>query len=371
MMITDPHFKTWTNQYYDYHGECDMILVQNNLLEIHIRTQIMPPGGWSTILAVAIKIGSDVLEMSGSGYFFNSVFSLLPPASVGGYPVVIGSYGPMIVLAGGQKIQLSLYSIHVAVEVVGHTTDFYDSNGMCGNWSSYGFIGRNGTGTLSNALDFAEEWQVDTTQGDPQLFQTSALHQCNAVRRSLVEKKSPDRALVRRAADECAYIENVQNRNNCNFDILMTGDVGFAKQKVYQAPEEVKEICQAISTDCERKGGKCVWRCDTKVYDCLPRLCKYVDGVQQSGGNGQLANVTYVEGCSCAVPKSPTMETTATPTRRPVDTKSPVKTRPPAIPTTAAPTNAPTIGPSGSTCYASPGMITFSVVFVSNYIATY
>jgi hypothetical protein len=107
-------------------------------------------------------------------------------------------------------------------------------------------------------------------------------------------------------------------------------------------------ICSAVSTDCERKGGKCVLNCDKSANICLQNLCKYVDGVQSnSSNNGATSGGTDDKGCVCAVPKAPTE------------------------PTTAAPTNAPTVGPSGSTCYASPGMITFSVVFVSNYIATY
>jgi hypothetical protein len=295
------------NQYYDYHGGCDMILVKNSLIEIHIRTKINQVGLyiWSVITGVAIKIGNDVLEMQEmpSTYFVNTVPSLLPPAVVGGNPV--SAYGPngfAINLGVGQLIRVSSYGYGMTVEIVGHVTTFYDSKGMCGSWTSNGFIGRNGITTLPNALDFAAEWEVGL--GDPQLFLTSALHQCNVARRSLVKRQSPDRVLEELANTECAYIQNVQIRNNCIFDIVVAGDIGYAQQKAYLAPEEVKEVCQAVSTDCEGKGGKCIWRCDTKDYDCLPKLCKYVDGVQ-TNITGQLENATYVEGCSCAVPKSP------------------------------------------------------------------
>ena len=39
----DPHFKTWNNTYFDFHGQCDMVLLSNPSfdggagLEVHVR----------------------------------------------------------------------------------------------------------------------------------------------------------------------------------------------------------------------------------------------------------------------------------------------------------------------------------------------
>merc|ERR1711935_803940 len=62
----DPHFKTWTGDKYDYHGECDLVLVDhpafaNDLgLKIHIRTERVKY--FSFISNIAVQIGDDVLE---------------------------------------------------------------------------------------------------------------------------------------------------------------------------------------------------------------------------------------------------------------------------------------------------------------------
>jgi hypothetical protein len=42
----DPHFKTWQGQHYDYHGECDLVLLHSSEfgsglgLDVHIRTKL-------------------------------------------------------------------------------------------------------------------------------------------------------------------------------------------------------------------------------------------------------------------------------------------------------------------------------------------
>jgi hypothetical protein len=64
----DPHFKTWGGHHYDYHGECDLVLLHNAAFEsgmgidVHIRTKIRRD--MSYISSAALKIGKDVLEVA-------------------------------------------------------------------------------------------------------------------------------------------------------------------------------------------------------------------------------------------------------------------------------------------------------------------
>lgn len=60
----DPHFRTLQHYAYDFHGECDLVLLKSSLMDIHIRTKEM--GGWSGISACAIHMkdaDDDLLEI--------------------------------------------------------------------------------------------------------------------------------------------------------------------------------------------------------------------------------------------------------------------------------------------------------------------
>ncbi|CAB9517124.1 Protein of unknown function (DUF1800) [Seminavis robusta] len=67
----DPHIRGWNGATWDFHGSCDLVLLQdltfhNGLgLTIHIRTQLKT--WWSFIKSAAIQIGDDVLEVQGGG----------------------------------------------------------------------------------------------------------------------------------------------------------------------------------------------------------------------------------------------------------------------------------------------------------------
>ena len=64
----DPHFKTWTGEKFDYHGECDLVLVDhpefdNGLgLKLHIRTTRV--SYYSYMEEIALQIGDDVLQFT-------------------------------------------------------------------------------------------------------------------------------------------------------------------------------------------------------------------------------------------------------------------------------------------------------------------
>ena len=61
---------TWVGEAFDYHGQCDLVLVKDPDfadglgLDIQIRTKLIR--FWSYIKQAAIRIGDDILEIEGS-----------------------------------------------------------------------------------------------------------------------------------------------------------------------------------------------------------------------------------------------------------------------------------------------------------------
>lgn len=77
----DPHFATWRGNPFDFHGQCDLVLLHapdfgfGMGLDVHIRTKIRYD--YSYIESAAIQVGSDfLLEVSGFGqHFLNGVYA--------------------------------------------------------------------------------------------------------------------------------------------------------------------------------------------------------------------------------------------------------------------------------------------------------
>merc|ERR1719491_792447 len=65
----DPHITTWGEVTYDFHGECDLVLLENpNFngglgMDIHVRSKKM--FHWSYISSAALLIGDDIFEVRG------------------------------------------------------------------------------------------------------------------------------------------------------------------------------------------------------------------------------------------------------------------------------------------------------------------
>ncbi len=73
--FTDPHFKTFSGEYFSYHGECDLVLLKSLGfafgvgIHVHIRTTRIdnPSYSFSYISGVAVKLGDDILEARADG----------------------------------------------------------------------------------------------------------------------------------------------------------------------------------------------------------------------------------------------------------------------------------------------------------------
>ena len=350
-----------------------MVLITNPVLDLHIRTKNF--SGWSGIESAAIRIGGDKLEVTATGtIFLNNVdVTVSPPATIGGYPFSVLAGPPVnhrLNMAGGQYIELTqTFGSTLQVDVLGHGSDFGRSEGLCANWtanSPNALVDRDHVTVyplmpIQNA--YGEEWQVQPSAGDPLLFQTSASAQClysQGGGRCKTPGTPECQNQMNEANNACANVPDIRNaKTNCVFDVLTTGDVGAANAVAYTNPiiAEPAEICTDIidtagNSECKKRGGRCVWRCDDATHTCIDTLCK-----------------GPTEGCSCALPmtRAPVKPNdTRAPTKVPVkpnDTRAPTKvpvkpvpvpikpTKPPTKPpTTRKPTRAPTKKPIKKPC---------------------
>ncbi|CAB9522562.1 expressed unknown protein [Seminavis robusta] len=80
----DPHFKRWDGSHYEFHGGCDLLLLNNpdfnngQGMHIYARTKIVR--WWSYIDQVVVKIGDDVFEVHGKNTRVPDCLQLEPNA---------------------------------------------------------------------------------------------------------------------------------------------------------------------------------------------------------------------------------------------------------------------------------------------------
>ncbi|CAJ1947811.1 unnamed protein product [Cylindrotheca closterium] len=340
----DPHFCTFNENCYAYHGVCDMVFLRNALVEIHIRTKSLGRRHWSSLSGIAMRIGNDTLEMDDNAYYYlngESLASGAPPVALAGsFPFSVSSSGVgSLQLSGGQFIQLSQFGTVLNLQVHGHGSDFRDSNGMSGKWDRLPLIGRDGLSVFENTTEFAMEWEINASKGDLQLFREAAQSSC----REPGPRPEPDVATLELARTACANILDDVLNENCVFDVTSTGDVSFAQSEIYTEPLQSGGVCASSSEDCELRGGSCVWRCDTATSNCLPDLCSLVQSVETFENESETAE-SLVDGCSCEIPFA--NEPTAFASSAPSSTPTPVPTSPPSLVPTTSPTPVPTSSPT-------------------------
>jgi len=236
----DPHFKTWTGEKYDYHGECDLVLVDNPAfadglgLQVHIRTTAVKY--FSFIEKVAVQIGTDVLEFDNDveNFLINGVKveknRKYHKTHLGGYLVRRDKKAISIVLdkQGNAKIDLhTRKNGFPSVIVDGGTTDiFKGSLGLLGDWATGKRFARDGKTELNghDGTAFALEWQV--SDKEPMLFADARFPQfptsCTPP-----AKRDHNRlgfsSFEKEAEKACAHWK--EDKDDCIFDVIATRDV--------------------------------------------------------------------------------------------------------------------------------------------------
>eukprot|EP00980_Cylindrotheca_fusiformis_P008475 scaffold1794_cov107-Cylindrotheca_fusiformis.AAC.2 len=246
----DPHFRKWNGDHFEYHGQCDMILVKDEDfadglgLEVQIRT----------------KLGSPDLSVNKANnhYWINSVYQG-QVTSLGGFPVkatyegkhknkrwFFSKYGGgnkisrsfEIDLSSrypGQKIVIGSFKEFVRVDFHNAKADaFGNSVGMLGDFATGKTLARDGTTELNDYTMLGHEWQVLPHQDDDGMLFHNVSHpqfpekcidpEAGAMkrrRRRLGESSITDE----QAEAACASIENVLDRKDCIYDILVTQDL--------------------------------------------------------------------------------------------------------------------------------------------------
>lgn len=271
----DPHFTTWHGQKYDYHGECDLVYTKcSNFnhgkgLQLHLRTRHVKPKNWSTISGIALQIDNDVFELTEVGDFYiNSKKNPALPMMLGGHNLskarhvkTLGN-GELkvhdaykISLVDGSSLKVGFTSWGKAKEFLyfkfnsyHDVDDFSDCVGLSSSYSDNShkgqgiLIGRNGTHYKRNLIDtvnFAEEWQV-RPDADGKLFKKAEGPQFpEECVRSPFDVRDGRRHLEAlyaenggenhvRAMEACKHHMNEGERENCVFDVLVTGDENMA-----------------------------------------------------------------------------------------------------------------------------------------------
>ncbi|CAJ1965151.1 unnamed protein product [Cylindrotheca closterium] len=249
--IGDPHFRTWRNEHFEYHGQCDLILVKDPTfafgkgLEVQIRTKLIRY--WSYIKSAVIRIGSDILEVQGDAemkgiakYWFNLEYQKDDMETIGGFPVNvhIRSERKRIVTIDldsvypEQKIVISTWKEFVKVDFVNPTQEsFGNSVGMLGNFHSGKTYARDGQTVLDDFWQLGEEWQV--LPSDDMLFYATEYPQfpekClepeeaqgDRRRRQLQESNVSEEE----AEAACSQLKDPLSIKDCVYDILATQDL--------------------------------------------------------------------------------------------------------------------------------------------------
>eukprot|EP00526_Cylindrotheca_closterium_P008699 CAMPEP_0113648082 /NCGR_PEP_ID=MMETSP0017_2-20120614/25485_1 /TAXON_ID=2856 /ORGANISM="Cylindrotheca closterium" /LENGTH=507 /DNA_ID=CAMNT_0000560243 /DNA_START=144 /DNA_END=1667 /DNA_ORIENTATION=+ /assembly_acc=CAM_ASM_000147 len=254
----DPHFKTWQNEHFEYHGQCDLVLTKNPDfanglgIDVHIRTKLVRY--WSYIKNAVIRIGNDVLEIEGSGiefdpethYWINFEFQG-ELTEFAGFPVKMFSQQGTAVTKNrieidldsvypGQKIVLSTYKEFVKVSFENASEEsFGKSVGMLGDFNTGKTLARDGVTMLNDFTDLGHEWQV--LPSDKHLFREVSAPQfpdgCidpEDPRGERRRRRRLDGSLVSEEEAEaaCAGLHDELDRKDCVYDILATQDLDMA-----------------------------------------------------------------------------------------------------------------------------------------------
>jgi hypothetical protein len=260
----DPHFKTFGGEMYDYHGECDLVLLHNpefkNVgMDIHIRTKISD--FWSAVETAAVKIGDEVIEIhadpdSHDWLWFNRQANgeledgTWYHSQVAGFLVryreVTGRVGLTrevnIYLEGSKEIlRLKAFKSFVRIDIAWTGSKNYDNSmGLLGSQAHNGLrLARDGKTFIEDVNAFGQEWQVQPMV-DGQLFHSYE----NAVvgKKCVLPPSMDSEELAMRqqrrlaesgmtledAEDACDHLVDPEEKQACVFDVLATQDLSMA-----------------------------------------------------------------------------------------------------------------------------------------------
>jgi hypothetical protein len=244
----DPHFKTWRGHHFDFHGECDLVLLHSSEfgsgigLDVHIRTKLRRD--MSYISSATLRIGTDILEVESQGvYYLNGVVDAELPDEFSGFEVfhtqpTDKQHVFEVHLGAEERINVKTYKDFVSIMILkGQGKHFGDSVGLMGDFGKGRMLARDGITVLDDVNAFGQEWQV--LESEAILFRRLRLPQhpmectlppsmqASQIRRRLLESS------VDELAAEKACVHWGEGKDDCVFDVLMTGDLEMAMVSAY------------------------------------------------------------------------------------------------------------------------------------------
>jgi hypothetical protein len=144
-----------------------------------------------------------------------------------------------VYLGGRERIKLKTYKDFVSVLIEqGKSEHFLNSVGLMGDFQMGHMVARDGKTVMYDANAFVQDWQVLDTE--PSLFHTVRLPQHpnistmptpmqeSQLRRRLSESSSVDQLAAEKACEHLG-----EGKDNCDFDVLTTGDLERAMVGAY------------------------------------------------------------------------------------------------------------------------------------------
>lgn len=240
----DPHVKRWDQKRFDFHGECDLVLLHSDHvnggvpLDLHVRTTIR--GHFSYIESAAMRVGNTIFQLDTDKFFVNgeeyndsSLLSLafdeftVKPVKMEGAAKIY-----TVILTDWSTIKFKVIKNFISVAVSGHEDDFAQSWGLLGDYYTGDALGRDGR-LMDDLLEYGMEWQV--TADEPKLFQENRAPQLPEARCIMPTETSTTRRRRLRTVQDmelAASAERVCNTKedfeSCMEDVLATGDIDLA-----------------------------------------------------------------------------------------------------------------------------------------------
>lgn len=250
----DPHFTTWNGFKFDFHGGCDLVMLENPEfasglgLKIHIRTTLDASNTWSFISEAVIQLGDNTLEVrggsSGSGtYWINGQqgqeVQEEGQSSLGDFHVNLSRINDhkgrvRLDLGNGNAIAIETFKRMVRVNLGArqHPESFSGSVGVLGSYDTGDMLARDGKTIMEDPTEFGQEWQV--LSSEPMLFHEVGPIQhptkCVMPNKNLVAQASRrlgEGITEDDAALACARV-SPQDRDACIFDVMATNDKDLA-----------------------------------------------------------------------------------------------------------------------------------------------
>jgi len=262
----DPHFKTHGGELYDFHGGCDLVLMENPRfkndlgMSIHIRTKIET--WWSYVSASAIRVGDETLEVVGGDQdnwlYINGVankfledkkwysvqFSGLKlrfkqTKLRQGFNREVHLYlgNPNV---DGEKLFIKSYHEFVKVELDAHGSNNYEGSlGLLGRFPDGNRVGRDGENFIEDVNAFGQHWMVQPEE--PTLFhaykgggivlagETCAMPEVDTALKKMLRQRRLANGIPMEAAEKaCAHLDAADERKACVDDVVTTQDVDMA-----------------------------------------------------------------------------------------------------------------------------------------------